>query len=91
MKKAVLIIAILSLAACDNGGKTEQKIDTLSKQAETLLNKTVDTLSVKAEKVWDSAKVKGGVLFDSATSKGGKFLHKAKGEFNKLTKKDSTK
>ena len=44
-KPGFLILIVLTLSACNNSGKIESKVDSLSKKIDTT-----------AEKVWDSTK-----------------------------------
>lgn len=85
MRRFLVIVALAGLMACNSNGEVKQSLDSLGKEADSLVKKVEDS------KVMDSIKSKGGKLLDSVKSKGGKLVDKAEEKFSDLKTKDTTK
>ncbi len=91
MKKIVLLLFLAGLASCTNT-TAEEQLDTLKKNADTLVKKVetsevMDSLKSKSAKLLDSAKSKGSVLWDSTKIKGRRLVNKGQKEVNDLKTK----
>ena len=85
MRKFLMVVLIVGLAACDNSSKVEVEVDSAAKKLDTAWKK------IENSEIIDSVRSKGGKLLDSVRSKGGKLIDKAEKKVNDFNNKDSTK